>query len=78
MRVGLYIRVSTQDQNCELQLRELRIYAGAHNAEIVQTYQDVMSGAKAHRPALDRLMADATKRKFECVMCCSGVLWSTV
>ena len=35
--------------------------------EIVETYSDVMSGAKDKRPALDRLMADARRGKFDVV-----------
>jgi DNA invertase Pin-like site-specific DNA recombinase len=56
MRCAVYARVSTTDQNCEMQLRELREYIDTG-----------FSGAKASRPALDRLMADAAKRKFDCV-----------
>jgi len=35
---------------------------------IVETYQDVKSGANAKRPGLDRLMADASAGKFDCVL----------
>lgn len=69
MRVALYSRVSTQDQNCELQLRELRDYALRQGWDIAGAYQDVVSGTKARRPGLDRLMADARGRKFDCVLC---------
>jgi DNA invertase Pin-like site-specific DNA recombinase len=31
-------------------------------------YQDVMSGAKASRPALNRLMTDACPRIFDCLV----------
>ncbi len=69
MNVAVYARVSTQDQDCELQLRELRDYAIRQGWDILDTYQDVMSGDKARRPGLDRLMADARARKFDCVLC---------
>lgn len=67
MRCLLYVRISTRDQNCELQLRALREYAEHRGWQIVETYQDVMSGTKARRPELDRLMADARAGRFECV-----------
>jgi putative DNA-invertase from lambdoid prophage Rac len=69
MNVAIYARVSTQDQDCELQLRELRDYATRQGWATLKAYEDVMSGDKARRPGLDRLMADARARKFDCVLC---------
>ncbi len=68
MKVALYTRVSTPDQNPELQLQELRDYAARQGWEVVEPYQDVISGTKARRPGLDRLMADARLRKFDSVL----------
>jgi DNA invertase Pin-like site-specific DNA recombinase len=59
VRSALYTRVSTADQKPELQLDELRAYAERQRWEVAETYQDVISGAKAQRPGLDRLMEDA-------------------
>ena len=67
MRAAIYTRVSTADQNSELQLREIQDYAERQGWEIVNTYQDIISGAKASRPGLNRLMADARARKFQCL-----------
>jgi putative DNA-invertase from lambdoid prophage Rac len=67
-RAAVYIRVSTSDQNPELQLREIKDYANRQGWEIVETYQDTISGAKASRPGLNRLMADAMVRKFQCLL----------
>ena len=69
MRVGLYLRVSTADQNQELQLRELQEYATRHQWEIAQIYQDTISGASVSRPKLNRLMEDARARKLDTVLC---------
>jgi hypothetical protein len=66
--VALYTRVSTSDQNCEFQLRELQDYAAHQGWQVVEVYQDTMSGAQARRPGLTRLMDDAAARKFHCVM----------
>jgi DNA invertase Pin-like site-specific DNA recombinase len=68
MRCALYARVSTTDQNCEMQLRELREYISRRDWKSGGEYVDTgFSGAKASRPALDRLMADAANRKFDCM-----------
>ena len=64
MKAAIYARVSTTDQNSELQLREIQEYANRQGWEIVETYQDTISGTKASRPGLNRLMADAMARKF--------------
>jgi len=69
MRCALYARVSTTDQNCEMQLRELRDYISRREWTNAGEYVDTgFSGAKASRPALDRLMADAANRKFDCIV----------
>jgi len=68
MRVALYVRVSKLDQHPENQEIELRRYAEANNYEIVDIYEDRISGAKDTRPGLDRLMIDARSRKFKAVI----------
>jgi len=66
MRVALYARVSTLNgQNPEVQLAELREYAGQRGWEVAGEYIDEgVSGSKVSRPALNRLMADAHRRRF--------------
>jgi DNA invertase Pin-like site-specific DNA recombinase len=68
-RVALYARVSTTDQHCEIQLRELQQYAANRGWAVAGEYIDKgWSGAKASRPELDRLMADALARKIDCIL----------
>lgn len=69
MRTGIYCRVSTSDQDCVHQLAELRDSVARRGWTTAKEYIDHgFSGGKASRPALDRLMADAARRKFDCVV----------
>lgn len=70
LRCALYARVSTSDQTCDLQLRELRAYAAARGWEIVHEFADTgWSGSTANRPELKRLVAGASQRLFDAVLC---------
>ena len=69
MHVAIYSRVSTADQNCDMQLRELRDYVARRGWIVTCEYVDKgWSGAKASRPELDRLMRDAGRRLFDVVL----------
>lgn len=69
MRTASYGRVSTTEQIAGMQLDELRAYCPRRQWEIVQEYIDAsVSGAKESRPALNRLLADAKRRKFDAVL----------
>src|ERR1700674_1221557 len=69
-RVAVYSRVSTNHgQDPELQLRELREYTASRGLTVVQEYTDVgFSGSKDSRPALNQLMTDARRRRFDSVL----------
>ncbi len=70
MRIALYARVSTTDQHPEVQLHVLREYARARGLEVVEEFVDRgVSGAKDRRPALNRLLKDARRRRFDLVAC---------
>lgn len=70
MRTALYARVSTSDkgQDPEVQLRELREYCERRGWIIVGEYVDTCTGAKDRRPAPDRLMQDAKRRRIDAVL----------
>ena len=68
-RVALYGRVSTAEQSAAMQLEELRAYCQRRQWEIVEEFTDTgVSGSKESRPALNRLLADAKRRKFDAVL----------
>ena len=69
-RVAIYARVSTHNgQNPEMQLDELRAYCQRRGWQIVGEYVDAgVSGAKEHRPALDRLLSECRKRLVDAVV----------
>jgi DNA invertase Pin-like site-specific DNA recombinase len=73
-RIAIYARVSTDKQSTDNQLLELRTLCNNLDYTIVQEYTDNgISGAKSRdaRPALDLLLKDAIRRKFDMVMCWS-------
>ena len=61
MRVAIYARVSTFDQEPENQLAELRQYVSARGWTSVEYVDRGVSGSKDRRPALDQLVADARR-----------------
>src|SRR5437899_10725474 len=69
-QVALYARVSTlNNQDPEMQLAELREYAGRRGWQIAEEFKDHgVSGCKESRPALNRLMSDACRRRFDAVL----------
>ncbi len=69
MRAAIYARVSTFDQEPENQLQELRRYSEARGWTSVEFVDRGVSGAKGRRPALDQMLSDAKRRKFDVVVC---------
>jgi DNA invertase Pin-like site-specific DNA recombinase len=70
-RAAIYLRVSTDEQTTQNQRRELEATAEHHGWTVVAVYEDAgISGAKGRdkRPGLDRMLKDATRRKFDVVM----------
>ena len=69
-RAALYARVSTAEQTVDPQLDALREYARARGLEVIEEFVDQgISGAKDRRPALDRLLKDARRRRFDLMAC---------
>ena len=70
-KAAIYVRVSTDKQTVENQLRELRQIAERRGWEVVHEYHDAgISGSKGReaRPGLDEMLKDAQRRRFDVVM----------
>lgn len=69
LQVGIYARVSTDDQKCEQQLTELRAYVTARGWVLQGEYVDQgLSGKRDSRPALNRLTDAARKRQVDAIV----------
>ena len=73
MNVAIFVRVSTQRQTTENQLLELYEVCERNDWTVVEEYNETVSGTKGQtdREELNRMMIDASRRKFEKV-----VVWS--
>ncbi|MCC7180452.1 MAG: recombinase family protein [Acidobacteria bacterium] len=69
LRAALYARVSTTDQTCENQLPELRRYCEVRGWSVAEYMDTGVSGSKDRRPALDELVKDARRRRFDVLVC---------
>ncbi len=68
-RIAVYARVSTTDQSTDSQLLDLRRYTQERGWNIFKEYSDNgISGTVDSRPALNELMNDSRKRRFDIVL----------
>src|SRR5436309_16105741 len=68
-RVAIYARVSTTDQTCDNQLRDLRDYCRARGWSDVREFIDTgISGTQERRPAPDKMMAEVNARRVDVVV----------
>jgi DNA invertase Pin-like site-specific DNA recombinase len=73
MKAAIYARVSTagNGQSPEMQVRELREYCERRGWSVAGEYVDVgICGAQDSRPELNRLAADAHRRRFD-----AAIVW---
>jgi DNA invertase Pin-like site-specific DNA recombinase len=70
MRIALYARVSTEDQDTENQLTQLREWCVRSGHEIVREYVEHESGRTGtnKRQEFGRMFDDASRRRFDCVL----------
>lgn len=68
MRVAIYCRVSTADQSCDRQVRELSALAQRMDAEVVGIFRETASGAQDDRSERRRVMELAQARQINAVL----------
>ena len=68
VRAALYARVSTDSQTSDNQMMELREYVARQGWTAEEYIDHAVSGSKESRPAIDRLMFDARRRRFDAVI----------
>lgn len=68
MKIAIYARVSTDKQDTENQVAQLREFAAKQGWQIADEYCDYESGSKADRVQFQRMFADASKRRFDLVL----------
>jgi DNA invertase Pin-like site-specific DNA recombinase len=68
MNCGLYVRVSTNNQETENQLGQLRDFAGKQGWTLVAEYPDEATGKNSDRTQFQRMFRDASQRKFDVLL----------
>lgn len=74
-RVAVYCRVSTIDQSCERQERDLLAYAERAKLEVVGVWKEIASGIKESRPQRKAVMALAQDRRIDAVLVTELTRW---
>ncbi|MCP4523572.1 MAG: recombinase family protein [Candidatus Gracilibacteria bacterium] len=69
-RVGLYMRISTNDKKQDIETQRLPLveFCKSRGFTIYKEYVDSTSGSKESRPQLNELLNDAKKRKIDTVI----------
>ena len=67
-KVAIYARVSTDMQDVDKQVQELKSIALLQKYMVFDVYSDVVSGTKDSRPELNRMMFDMRKGCFDTIM----------
>jgi DNA invertase Pin-like site-specific DNA recombinase len=68
MKIGIYARISRESSDLDNQLLLLRDFCQRMNYEIVNEYTDIISGAAVNRQEFNRMLSDASKRKFDMLL----------
>lgn len=68
MKVAIYCRVSTDEQDADKQEEICNEYCKRNNLEVYKVYKDVISGSKDSRPAFNLLLEEMRQLKFDCIM----------
>ena len=67
-QVAIYCRVSTDDQSCERQERDLRAFAKRAGHKIVGVFKETASGARNDRIERKKVMALARNHEIDAIL----------
>jgi putative DNA-invertase from lambdoid prophage Rac len=67
-QVAIYCRVSTEDQCCERQERDLKAFAKRSGHKIIAVFKETGSGANDDRPERKKVMALARSREIDAIL----------
>jgi site-specific DNA recombinase len=67
-RAAMYVRVSTAEQDTDMQETDLRQYVESRGWEYVVYRDKAQSGAENDRPALNAMLNDMRRRKFDVIV----------
>jgi DNA invertase Pin-like site-specific DNA recombinase len=74
-KVAIYCRVSTSDQSCTRQERDLLEYAARAGDEVVGVWKETASSTKTERPQRKKVMALAQARQIDAVLVTELTRW---
>jgi DNA invertase Pin-like site-specific DNA recombinase len=67
MKVAIYTRISTAEQNPMMQKQQILDYCKIKGFSVYNIYEDVISGKKDSRPEFDRLLFDMRNKRFDAI-----------
>jgi len=68
MKVAIYCRVSTEEQNADTQEQMCLDYCNRMNFEVFKVYKDIISGKTTSRPQFNQMLEEMRSKKFNCIM----------
>jgi DNA invertase Pin-like site-specific DNA recombinase len=68
MKIAIYARISKDSSDMDNQLLVLRDYCQRMNYDLVNEYTDIISGAATNRLQFNKMLSDASKRKFDMLL----------
>jgi putative DNA-invertase from lambdoid prophage Rac len=74
-RCAIYCRVSTHDQSCDRQERDLTEFATRAGYEVIEIFKETASGAKDNRPERKKVITLAQKRQIDIVLVTELTRW---
>jgi DNA invertase Pin-like site-specific DNA recombinase len=75
LRAAIYCRISTHDQSCGRQLRDLEEFAARSGYEVIGIFREIASGVRDDRPERAKILALVQARKIDAVLVTELTRW---